>query len=123
MKSLYPPPSQEILVPKNNDQFFVLSNFYYTEDRPFTKVQENYFIKGFKDFPGAFTESSSGKESTCNAGDPSSIPVLGRSPGEKNGNPLQCSWREEPGRLQSMGLQRVRHGVVQLNSNSKGFNV
>ena len=32
-----------------------------------------------------------GKESTCNAGDPSSIPGLGRSPGEGKGYPLQYS--------------------------------
>ena len=30
----------------------------------------------------------SGKESACNAGDPGSIPGLGRSPGEGNGYPL-----------------------------------
>ena len=32
-----------------------------------------------------------GRESACNAGDPGSIPGLGRSPGEGNGNPLQYS--------------------------------
>ena len=32
---------------------------------------------------------SDGKESVCSAGDPGSIPGLGRSPGEGNGNPLQ----------------------------------
>ena len=37
-----------------------------------------------------------GKESACNAGDPGSIPGLGRSPGEGNGNPLQCSCLENP---------------------------
>ena len=42
------------------------------------------------------------------------IPGSGRSPGEGNGNPLQYSclenlWTEEPGGLQSMGLQRVGH--------------
>ena len=31
----------------------------------------------------------SGKESVCDARDPDSIPGLGRSPGEGNGNPLQ----------------------------------
>ena len=31
----------------------------------------------------------SGKESACSAGDLRSIPELGRSPGEGNGNPLQ----------------------------------
>ena len=39
-------------------------------------------------FPG----SSAGKESTCNAGDPSSIPGLERLPGEGIGYPLQYSW-------------------------------
>ena len=33
--------------------------------------------------------SSAGKEFICNAGDPSSIPGLGRSPGEGIGYPLQ----------------------------------
>ena len=36
-------------------------------------------------------DSSAGKESTCNAGDPSSVPALGRSPGERIGYPLQYS--------------------------------
>ena len=36
--------------------------------------------------------SSAGKETTCNAGDPSSIPGLGRYPGEGIGYPLQYSW-------------------------------
>ena len=35
--------------------------------------------------------SSDGKESACNAGETNSIPRLGRSPGEGNGNPLQYS--------------------------------
>ena len=40
-----------------------------------------------KGYPGG----SLGKESACNAGDPDSIPMLGRSPGEGNGNLLQYS--------------------------------
>ena len=39
-----------------------------------------------------FPDNSVGKESTCNAGDPGSIPGLGRSTGEGIGYPLQCSW-------------------------------
>ena len=39
-----------------------------------------------------FPNSSVGKESTCNAGDPSLIPGLGRSTGEGIGYPLQYSW-------------------------------
>jgi len=46
-------------------------------------------------------------------GDKGPIPMLGRSPGEGNGNLLQYSclenpMEEEPGGLQSMGLQRVK---------------
>ena len=37
---------------------------------------------------------SAGKESTCNVGDLGSIPGLGRSPGEGNGNPLDYSYLE-----------------------------
>ena len=45
-------------------------------------------------FSGAqsFPDSSVGKESTCNAGDPGSIPRSGRSTGEGTGYPLQYSW-------------------------------
>jgi len=39
-----------------------------------------------------FPHSSAVKESTCNAGDPSSIPGSGRSPGEGTGYPPQYSW-------------------------------
>ena len=45
-----------------------------------------------KSFPGG----SDGKASAYSAGDPGSIPGLGRSPGEGNGNPLQCSCLENP---------------------------
>ena len=39
---------------------------------------------------------SDGKESVCNVEDLGSIPGLGRSPGEGNGNPLQYSYLENP---------------------------
>ena len=45
-------------------------------------------IKKHRQFP----HSSVAKESTCNAGDPGSIPGLGRSTGEGIGYPLQHSW-------------------------------
>ena len=65
---------------------------------------------GYCSFPGGLD----GKASAYNAGDPGSIPGSGRSSGEGNGTPLQYSclenpMDEEPGRLQSMGSQRVRH--------------
>ena len=43
-------------------------------------------------FPG----DPDGKESACNVGDLGSIPGLGRSPGEENGNLLQYSCLENP---------------------------
>ena len=49
-----------------------------------------------------FPDSSVGKESACNSGDPSSIPGLGRSPGEGIGYPLQYSWA-------SLGPQLVKN--------------
>ena len=56
----------------------------------------------------------SGKESTCNGGDPGSIPGSGRSPGEETAThssilAWEIPWTEEPGRLQAMGSQRVRY--------------
>ena len=43
-----------------------------------------------------FPDSSVGKESTCNAGDPGLIPGFGRSTGEGIGYPLQYSWASLP---------------------------
>ena len=46
--------------------------------------------------PRGFPGGSEDKASACNAGDPSLIPGLGRSPGEGNGNLLQYSCLENP---------------------------
>ena len=54
--------------------------------------------------------SSEGKESACNAGGPGSIPGSGSSPGEGNGNPLQCSCLENS--MGSGAWQAVVHGVT-----------
>ena len=54
----------------------VLSYIPFRFSKPYT------YIKGF---PGG----SEVKVSACNVGDPGSIPGLGSSPGEGNGNPLQ----------------------------------
>ena len=53
---------------------------------------------------------SGSKGSACNAGDPVSIPGLGRSPGEGNGNPLQYSYL---GNLMDRGARQATvHGVT-----------
>ena len=52
----------------------------------------------------------SGKESACSTGDLGLIPGWERCPGGGNGNLLQrIPGTEEPGGLQSLGSQRVRH--------------
>ena len=99
-----------------------------------------------------FSGSSAGKESTCNAGDPSFIPGSGSSPGEMIGYPLlpamwetwfqwlgwedtwrrawqpspvflprESPWSKEPGRLQSMWSQRVRHDWATKHSTMSQF--
>ena len=55
-----------------------------------TWLSETFFIVGREQ--EGFPDSSVGKESACNAGDPSSIPESGRSAGEEIGYPLQYSW-------------------------------
>ena len=57
-------------------------------------------------FPGG----SDGNESACNAGDLGSIPGLGRSPGEGNGNPLQYSSLENS--MDRGAWQATVHGVT-----------
>ena len=49
-----------------------------------------------------FPSSSAAKESACNAGDSSSIPGLGSSPGEGIGYPFQYSWA-------SLVVQRIKN--------------
>ena len=57
-------------------------------------------------FPGG----SDSKESACNAGDSSSIPGLGRSPGEGNGNPLQYSCLDNP--MDRGAWRAIVHGLA-----------
>ena len=70
-----------------------------------------------------FPHSSVGKESACNAGDSGSIPGLGRSPGEGNGNPLQYSCQENPmdrgaWRATVHGVSRVRRNLAMKHHHS-----
>ena len=50
-----------------------------------------------------------GKESDCNAGDPSSSPGLGRSPGEGKGYPLQYSGLENSMDCIVYGVAKIKH--------------
>ena len=65
------------------------------------------------------TGGSEGKASACNAGDPSSIPGLGRSPGEGNGNPLQYSCLENP--MDGGAWWATAHGVAKSRTRLSDF--
>ena len=69
-------------------------------------------------FPGG----SDGKESACNAG---LDPWVGKIPWRRSWQltpvflPGESPWTEEPGRLQSMGLQRVKHNWMTKRSTAQ----
>ena len=69
----------------------VLAGGFFTTEPP-GKPLFMFIYTHYLGFPGG----SDDKVSACNVGDPGSIPGLGRSPGEGNGNPLQCSFLENP---------------------------
>ena len=69
------------------------------------------------DFPGG----SEGKASVYNPGDPDLIPGLGRSPGERNGNPLQYYCLENP--MDRGAWQATVHGVAKSQTRLRDFNV
>ena len=58
----------------------------------FLKLETSSYEYWQAHVPKVFPDSSVGKESACNAGDPGLILGLGRSPGEGIGYPLQYSW-------------------------------
>ena len=66
-------------------------------------------------FPGG----SDGEESTCSVGDLGLIPGSGRSPGEGNGNPLQCSCLENP--MDRGALQATVHGIIKSQTRLSDF--
>ena len=80
-----------------------------------------YFIKPIYERLG-FSGGSDDKESTCNEGDLGSIPGLGKIPRRRAWQPTpgflsgESPWTEEPGGLQSMGSQRVRHNWAMKHS-------
>ena len=68
------------------------------------------------DFPGG----SVVKNPPANAGDVNSIPELGRSSGERNGNPLQCSCLENS--TDRGAWWATVHGVMKESDTTKQLN-
>ena len=70
---------------------------------------------------GGFLAGLAVKASACNAGDLGSIPGLGRSPGEGNGNPLQYSCMEKP--MDRGAWWATVHGVAKCRTRNTYFAV
>ena len=62
---------------------------------------------------------SGGSDSKASAGDPGSIPGLGRSPGEGNGNPLQDSCLENP--MDGGAWWATVHGITKSRTKLSDF--
>ena len=67
----------------------------------------------------SFHCGSDSKESGCKSGNPGSIPGLGRSPGEGNGNPLQYSCLENP--VDGEAWQATVYGVAKSQTQLSNF--
>ena len=74
--------------------------------RPWNQTAFSVSLSVRDSIPGG----SDGKESPCNAGDLASIPGLGRSSGEGNGNPLQYSYLENS--MDRGAWRTIVHGLA-----------
>ena len=104
---------------------YILLKYPYYQKPSIESVQclskfQRHFLRKYKNTPkihmvlqktlNSLPGSPSGKKSTWNAGNPSSIPGLGRFPGEENGNPLQYSCLENS--MDSESWWATVHGVT-----------
>ena len=71
-------------------------------------------FQSLSDIGKIFPDSSVGKQSACNAGDPGSIPGLGRSAGEGTGYPLQYFGLEN-------SIDCIVHGVAKSQTPLSDF--
>ena len=76
------------------------------------------FINSFS-ILGTYLVAQTVKASAYNAGDPGSIPGLGRSPGEGNGTPLQYSCLENP--MDGGAWEATVHGVTKSQTRLNDF--
>ena len=83
---------------------FFSHDMYQNQNFPFIYMVIWLAFRSLKKTMG-FPDSSVGKESACNAGNPDLIPGLGRSPGEGKGYPLQYCGLEN-------SMDCIVHGVT-----------
>ena len=92
-----------------------LFTFYLFHECNKFPISHSGVLRTQQDFPGG----SDGKASVYNAGHPGSIPRLGRSPGEGNGNPLQYYCLENP--MNRGAWQATVRGVAKSRTRLSDF--
>ena len=116
------PFSRESSQPRNQTRFSCIAGRFFT-NWAIREAQHTLFKRepnNHLDFPGDLDD----KESTCSVGDLGSIRGLGRFLGRRKWQPTpvflpgKSPWMEEPGRLKSMGSQRVRHDWATKHNNN-----
>ena len=91
------------LIPKYLNFTLILEGYFpWVEDLGFSLGKSKTYLHSvlthcvLRSQLNVYPDGSDGKEAACNAGDPGSIPGLGRCPGEGNGYPFQYSCLENP---------------------------
>ena len=108
--------SQISVPPLAPTNWVTLNNRLYISEPSSLFVKKNhqhhrvYLLRGRRDH--GLPKGSAGKESPCNLADRSSIPGLGRSPGEVKGYPLQYSGLEN-------SMDCIVHGVVKSHKEKR----
>ena len=104
--------NHSFLIHSSADGHSLFEGIFLTRDLIWVSYLAGRFFRKGASLVAGFPGGSDSKVFACNAENLDSIPGSGRSPGKGNGNQLhtvakKIPWREVPGRLQSMGSQRV----------------
>ena len=86
------------------------NHHWFTLQTELSHTNANTFVLASHNSTLGFPGGLDGKESACNVGDPGSIPVLGRSLGDGNGNSLQYSCLENS--MDREAWQATVHGIA-----------
>ena len=92
-----------------------LQTKWHTSKQLINQRENQSLFKNYFELCASFPGDSASNESACNAGDPGSVPGLGRSSGEGNSNPLQHSCLGNP--IDRGTWQATVHGVSRVGYN------
>ena len=105
------PPHAGVWVPSLVGELRSCMLCFVTRDKENNKADSLVGITQLLSMGYRASRGSDGNKSTCNVGDPGSIPALGRSPGEENDNPFQYSCLENS--MDRRAWQAAVHGVTE----------